>query len=126
MIEYLLNHANDLIGLLAIFGIAVEVTPTKYNPVTKILEYIGKNVNREMLDRINKLETKVDNNEKDRIRHEIFTFANNMRNRKREYTAQEFQHIFEINEKYRKMGGNGQIKVEMKYIQEKYLELGGK
>ena len=126
MIEYLLKHANDLIGLLAIFGIAVEVTPVRYNPVTKILEYIGKNVNREMLDRINKLESKVDNNEKDRIRHEIFTFANNMRNDKRKYTAEEFQHIFEINEKYRKMGGNGQIKVEMKYIQEKYFELGGR
>ena len=122
MIEYLLKHANDLIGLLAMCGIAIEITPVRFNPVTKILEYIGKNVNREMLDRINKLETKVDENEKDRIRHEIFTFANNMRNSKRQYTAEEFQHIFEINEKYRKMGGNGQIKVEMKYIQEKYFE----
>lgn len=126
MIEYLLKHANDLIGLLAMCGIAIEITPVRFNPVTKILEYIGKNVNREMLDRINKLETKVDENEKDRIRHEIFTFANNMRNSKRQYTAEEFQHIFEINEKYRKMGGNGQIKVEMKYIQEKYFELGGR
>lgn len=126
MIEYLLRHANDLIGLLAMCGIVIEITPVRFNPVTKILEYIGKNVNREMLDRINKLETKVDENEKDRIRHEIFTFANNMRNSKRQYTAEEFQHIFEINEKYRKMGGNGQIKVEMKYIQEKYFELGGR
>lgn len=117
---------EQILSLLCMIGVVVEFVPIKFNPISSILKWLGKNFNGEMIDRISKLETKVDNNEKDRIRHEIFTFANNMRNRKREYTAQEFQHIFEINEKYRKMGGNGQIKVEMKYIQEKYLELGGK
>lgn len=117
---------EQILSLICMAGVVVEFVPIKFNPISSILKWLGKNFNGEMIDRISKLETKVDNNEKDRIRHEIFTFANNMRNRKREYTAQEFQHIFEINEKYRKMGGNGQIKVEMKYIQEKYLELGGK
>lgn len=117
---------EQILSLLCMAGVVIEFVPIKFNPISSILKWLGKNFNGEMIDRISKLETKVDNNEKDRIRHEIFTFANNMRNRKREYTAQEFQHIFEINEKYRKMGGNGQIKVEMKYIQEKYLELGGK
>lgn len=117
---------EQILSLLCMIGVVVEFVPIKFNPISSILKWLGKNFNGEMIDRISELETKVDNNEKDRIRHEIFTFANNMRNRKREYTAQEFQHIFEINEKYRKMGGNGQIKVEMKYIQEKYLELGGK
>lgn len=117
---------EQILSLVCMAGVVVEFVPIKFNPISSILKWLGKNFNGEMIDRISKLETKVDNNEKDRIRHEIFTFANNMRNRKREYTAQEFQHIFEINEKYRKMGGNGQIKVEMKYIQEKYLELGGK
>lgn len=117
---------EQILSLICMAGVVIEFVPIKFNPISSILKWLGKNFNGEMIDRISKLETKVDNNEKDRIRHEIFTFANNMRNRKREYTAQEFQHIFEINEKYRKMGGNGQIKVEMKYIQEKYLELGGK
>lgn len=117
---------EQILSLICMAGVVVEFVPIKFNPISSILKWLGKNFNGEMIDRISELETKVDNNEKDRIRHEIFTFANNMRNRKREYTAQEFQHIFEINEKYRKMGGNGQIKVEMKYIQEKYLELGGK
>lgn len=117
---------EQILSLLCMAGVVIEFVPIKFNPISSILKWLGKNFNGEMIDRISKLETKVDNNEKDRIRHEIFTFANNMRNRKREYTAQEFQHIFEINEKYRKMGGNGQIKIEMKYIQEKYLELGGK
>lgn len=117
---------EQILSLLCMAGVVIEFVPIKFNPISSFLKWLGKNFNGEMIDRISKLETKVDNNEKDRIRHEIFTFANNMRNRKREYTAQEFQHIFEINEKYRKMGGNGQIKVEMKYIQEKYLELGGK
>lgn len=117
---------EQILSLLCMAGVVIEFVPIKFNPISSFLKWLGKNFNGEMIDRISELETKVDNNEKDRIRHEIFTFANNMRNRKREYTAQEFQHIFEINEKYRKMGGNGQIKVEMKYIQEKYLELGGK
>lgn len=117
---------EQILSLLCMIGVVVEFVPIKFNPISSILKWLGKNFNGEMIERISDLEMKVDNNEKDRIRHEIFTFANNMRNRKREYTAQEFQHIFEINEKYRKMGGNGQIKVEMKYIQEKYLELGGK
>lgn len=117
---------EQILSLLCVTGVVIEFVPIKFNPISSILKWLGKNFNGEMIERISDLEMKVDNNEKDRIRHEIFTFANNMRNRKREYTAQEFQHIFEINEKYRKMGGNGQIKVEMKYIQEKYLELGGK
>lgn len=117
---------EQILSLLCMAGVVIEFVPIKFNPISSILKWLGKNFNGEMIERISDLEMKVDNNEKDRIRHEIFTFANNMRNRKREYTAQEFQHIFEINEKYRKMGGNGQIKVEMKYIQEKYLELGGK
>lgn len=117
---------EQILSLMCMAGVVIEFVPIKFNPISSILKWLGKNFNGEMIERISDLEMKVDNNEKDRIRHEIFTFANNMRNRKREYTAQEFQHIFEINEKYRKMGGNGQIKVEMKYIQEKYLELGGK
>lgn len=126
MIGEILEQSKSILSILAILGIAVDLTPSiKINPVKEILKWIGKQINKEMLDRINKLETKVDENEKDRIRHEIYTFANNMRNNKRKYTAEEFKHIFDINEKYRSMGGNGRVKVEMKYIQEKYFELGG-
>lgn len=125
IIQYISKHSSDIVVILSFFGIFLEVTPIKINPVSSLLGWIGKNVNKEIIERISKLEIKVDENEKDRIRHEIYTFANNIRNRKRKYTVEEFKHIFEINEKYKKMGGNGQIKVEMKFIQEKYMEIGG-
>lgn len=126
IIDFFIANMKNIISMFAMLGIVIDLTPAiKINPVKAILKWIGKQINKEMLDRINKLETKVDENEKDRIRHEIYTFANNMRNNKRKYTAEEFKHIFDINEKYRSMGGNGRVKVEMKYIQEKYFELGG-
>ena len=118
----LLEIIKNISSILALAGIFVEIVPVKFNPISSLLKWIGKNLNGDLINRVEKLEEKVDENEKGRIRHEIYTFANNLRNSKREYTADEFQHIFKINEKYRKMGGNGQIKVEMKYIQEKYFE----
>ncbi len=122
----LLEIIKNISSILALAGIFVEIVPVKFNPISSLLKWIGKNLNGDLINRVEKLEEKVDENEKGRIRHEIYTFANNLRNRKREYTADEFQHIFKINEKYKNLGGNGQIKVEMKYIQEKYFELGGR
>ena len=122
----LLEIIKNISSILAVAGIFVEIVPVKFDPISSLLKWIGKNLNGDLINRVEKLEEKVDENEKGRIRHEIYTFANNLRNSKREYTADEFQHIFEINEKYKKLGGNGQIKVEMKYIQEKYFELGGR
>nr|DAZ26629.1 MAG TPA: hypothetical protein [Caudoviricetes sp.] len=122
----LLEIIKNISSILAVVGIFVEIVPVKFNPISSLLKWIGKNLNGDLINRVEKLEEKVDENEKGRIRHEIYTFANNLRNSKREYTADEFQHIFEINEKYKNLGGNGQIKVEMKYIQEKYFELGGR
>ena len=122
----LLEIIKNISSILAVVGIFVEIVPVKFNPISSLLKWIGKNLNGDLINRVEKLEEKVDENEKGRIRHEIYTFANNLRNSKREYTADEFQHIFKINEKYKNLGGNGQIKVEMKYIQEKYFELGGR
>ncbi len=122
----LLEIIKNISSILALAGIFVEIVPVKFNPISSLLKWIGKNLNGDLINRVEKLEEKVDENEKGRIRHEIYTFANNLRNSKREYTADEFQHIFKINEKYKNLGGNGQIKVEMKYIQEKYFELGGR
>lgn len=122
----LLEIIKNISSILAVAGVFVEIVPVKFNPISSLLKWIGKNLNGDLINRVEKLEEKVDENEKGRIRHEIYTFANNLRNSKREYTADEFQHIFKINEKYKNLGGNGQIKVEMKYIQEKYFELGGR
>ena len=122
----LLEIIKNISSILALAGIFVEIVPVKFNPISSLLKWIGKNLNGDLINRVEKLEEKVDENEKGRIRHETYTFANNLRNSKREYTADEFQHIFKINEKYKNLGGNGQIKVEMKYIQEKYFELGGR
>lgn len=60
------------------------------------------------------------NNEKDRIRYEILSFANSCRNGVK-HTKDEFEHIVELNTKYKKLleetdDENGVFEIEYEYI----------
>lgn len=78
---------------------------------------------REAIDMQN---TKIDENEKDRIRWEILDFANSCRNN-RNHTKDEFQHIMVLNDKYKKLlkstnDINGVFDIEYKYISNLFAE----
>ena len=124
---------KELLPYLAGLGIVIEITPIKINPVSWILNYIGKMINREICSEIkglkedfHELYTTVDMNEVDRIRYEILDFANSCRHG-REHFKDEFTHIFEINDKYhailkKRKQTNGVIDAEFEYIKKIYQE----
>lgn len=81
---------------------------------------------RELREAIEKQNSKIDENEKDRIRWEILDFANSCRNG-RQHTKDEFQHIMALNDKYKKLlevthDINGVFDIEYKYISRLYEE----
>lgn len=66
-----------------------------------------------------------DENEKDRIRWEILDFANSCRNG-RKHSKEEFNHIIELNVKYKKLleksgDENGVFEEDYRYIQSLYV-----
>ena len=79
-----------------------------------------------LITKVDKIESDVTNNEKDRIRWEILDFANSCRNN-RKHTRDEFQHIVALHDKYQKLleithDTNGVFEVEYNYIQGLYAE----
>ena len=126
---------GEIIGgsafFIFIFSLCVEITPIKWNPLTSILEWIGKRMNGKLLDRveekgqkIDKLDEKIDMNEIDHIRWEILNFANTCRYGM-QHTQDEFEHIINLHEKYvqileERSLKNGLITIEYEYITELY------
>lgn len=125
-----------LVGLSAL----IQITPIKINPWTALFKWIGNKVNEDLRNQIGGLNEKINNlskdidtlgkqrkeDEKDRIRWEMLDFANSCRNGCR-HTKDEYLHIIELNDKYKKLlketnDKNGVFEVEYEYIKELYKE----
>lgn len=52
----ILEHINDIVALLAVFGITFEVAPIKISP----LGWLGEHINKSVNDRIDKIQKQVD------------------------------------------------------------------
>ena len=75
---------------------------------------------------IDQINSKIDENEKDRLRHEILSFASSLR-RGEKHTTQEFDTIFMFHSKYetiikRLNVSNGYLDDEFNYIIKKFQE----
>lgn len=125
--ELLMKLAGGGISAAALLGLLFEVAPIRINPWTTILSAVGKRLNKDVTEKVDKLAAEVsaqgeriDDNERDRIRYEILDFANSCRNY-RKHSQEEFNHIFELNDKYhdilsRREEANGKIDRDMEYI----------
>lgn len=87
-------------------------------------------VNVEQNGEMARLNGKIDKNEIDRIRWELFQFARVCRNGQ-EPSHEEFKHIFKLHQKYndliRENGlTNGEMDMEYAFVEQYYLELFGK
>lgn len=117
--------------LTVVVGVFFEITPIKVSPIKAVFRWVGKAINGDVIQRISGVEARLDEqrrsidyNEMDRIRWEIFDFANECRNHVR-HTKDEFQHIIDLNTKYHalldKYGEeNGVFDAEYDYIFELY------
>lgn len=124
------HWAELALGMSAV----VEISPIKINPWSSVLRWIGRVINADVVQRLQRLEERadeqrmsIDENEMDRIRWEVLDFANACRNHVR-HTKDEFQHIIALNGKYHRLlekykMENGVFDAEYDYILELYKEL---
>lgn len=132
-IEKVLEWCTDNWKTIAVvLGFFIEFTPAiKVNPIKSICRWIGNAANGEVIQRIEGLEKRadeqrksIDENEMDRIRWEVFDFANECRNGIL-HTKDEFQHVIALNTKYHNLldkygEENGVFDAEYAYIFELY------
>ena len=130
---------NLTIGELASYAVIIttfasafiEVSPIKINPLSALFKWFGKQINGSLEEKLEKqtatldtIRDSVDDNEIDRIRWEILSFANSCRYGTH-HSIEEFDHIIEIYEKYhqildRRKLQNGKIDLEYGYIVDIY------
>ena len=113
-----------LITNLFIGGLfAVEISPLKISP----LKYIGRMLNRELLDRISYIEKEVVDGKVAAMRTEILDFSNSTRNG-RKHNFEEWEHIIETLGKYERICNkhnieNNKFPMNARYLRDKYHKL---
>jgi len=145
---------NHFILVVVALTTLIQIAPIKIDPWSALFKWIGKMVTNNACSKIDglivkvdtvetklgtvdtkignletnvsNLEVSIDANEKDRIRWEILDFANSCRNN-RKHSRDEFQHIVDLNDKYKRLlaktkDSNGVFDIEFKYIKDLYEE----
>ena len=122
---------RNLWQIILIGSLFIQVSPIKINPWSTVFKWIGKIIIGETCGKIDKLIAKIEGlekemiqNEKDRIRWEILDFANSCKNG-RPHTQDEFEHIIDLNTKYRQLlrrsnDQNGVFELEYEYLKKEY------
>lgn len=73
---------GGIAGIVAVLSIFIEITPVKINPISSLLRWVGKQINKDLMDKVSTLETKVVALEKSDVidcRVRILTFADEIR-----------------------------------------------
>lgn len=127
----LLWLADNWLAVSAALSVVIQVSPIKWNPWSRIFGWIGKIINAELMkkfeaqdSKIDKLRLDIDENEKDRIRFEVLSFANECR-RHIDHTKEEFDHVISLKTKYDRIlkrtgDQNGVFDADYAFINEIY------
>lgn len=133
MDEQILDYIKYGVWILFGSGLFFEISPIKFSPITMFLSWLGKKLNKDVKDDINKLKTDVgiigkdlQNHKIEGQRRDILNFADKLRingNRSKE----EFDFIIDLHdgyEKYLKENNldNGKVDLAFEYISKKYQE----
>ena len=73
---------GGIAGIVAVLSIFIEITPVKISPISSLLRWVGKQINKDLMDKVSTLETKVVALEKCDVidcRVRILTFADEIR-----------------------------------------------
>lgn len=122
---------KNLLGLLAAAGIVIDLTPhIKIQPVRALIGWLGKQLNRDMQEKLDKLAKDFESHKVDSWRSEILEFANSCMNR-RKHTKEEFDHIISVHDDYAEYVKtnkieNGQVDLAYEYIEKLYQRCLGK
>lgn len=116
MSEQVLEYIKYGFWILFGSGIFFEITPIKIKPISGILKWIGKSLNKDVRDDIFKLEVKVINIQKDLQDHtvesqrrDILNFANELRNGEKK-TEEHFSYIMKLHDRYEEYTKRNKIK----------------
>lgn len=52
---------GGIAGIVIVLSVFIEITPIKINPVSSFLAWLGKKINRELMDKFDTLDNKVNN-----------------------------------------------------------------
>ena len=121
------------LGVGVVLSYVIQVSPIKINPWSAAFKALGSAINADLKEELadTKAQVKecmaaIDENEKDRIRHEMFSFAESCR-RGIQHTKGDFERIIKLNSKYEALlektnDNNGVFTEEYNYILEIYHE----
>lgn len=130
ILEWILNHWIA-VGLATSW--VIQISPIKWNPWSAIAKLVTKALTSELTKKVDGLEATMqgmkrdnDENEKDRIRYEVLSFANECR-RHIDHTKEEFDHVISLKAKYdsilkRTDDHNGVFEANFNRIMEIYHE----
>lgn len=115
---------GTIVALFGAFGISfvVEKSPIKINPLSMIKKFLIGDLTDKMeaIDKkVDKIDSKVDENEKDRLRETILQYKKGIDNGI-PLSDHEYEYLLKIYDKYKKMGGNSFITEVVKDIKEAY------
>lgn len=119
------EQGKSLLGLLAAAGIIIDMTPgIKIQPVRMLISWLGKQLNRDMQVKFDKLAKDFEAHKVDSWRSEILAFANSCMNREK-HTKEEFDHIISVHDDYTEYVKenhieNGQVDLAYEYIEKLY------
>lgn len=123
-----------VLSLLASIGIVIQVSPIKINPVSSLLNFLGKSLTKSLrteLDdiskRLSEVELTTKKAELDRYKWDIKRFAASCR-RGDEHSKEEFEHVIKANTMYHTLlteigEENGVTDEDYKYILNIYHEV---
>lgn len=133
MEKEVLDYVKYGVWILFGSGVVFEISPIKVNPISSLLNWIGKRMNKGMEIKITNLETRVETVQIDLQEHkveswrrDILDFANSIMLGKSR-TKEDFDNIISLHDKYENYIEehgleNGQINLAFNYISNAYQE----
>lgn len=113
--------AGSVVSVIVLFLTLVEITPIKISP----LQWVGKRINAETLNRLDKVEEKLDEHIAQSYRNKILSFQNECL-KDIKHTKEEFDEVLEACELYEEYVKANELKndkcgLAIKYIKQTYM-----
>lgn len=108
------NFPLIIIGLLSL----VEIVPIKISP----LEWVGKKMNKQLNDKVDSLENKIDSNHQKQCKVAIANFVQDYLNGEQK-TRSQWIAIINLANEYIERGWNSEIKADAIFLEKEYNKL---